>query len=325
MKLLVYASTGFLQRTDPDFQREWAREGDNCVVGYWNMAVARRPAPVGERTCCLGWSASWTSTVWTASTSTGGYVANAAKTLHTPADDEVLAFEETPENDGAFTDLLAVIYAEVKRRGGILKVHRRRRRATASGGLKVYDYLWVGEGVGQGDELREAVKNHPPYVVPCIDQCWAQVTDEDELYLHAIPYMQFPVLLAGRPFTGRAGPDPGRRVPAGGEGFLDAALPRGWKPYQEHPDGPHSYGGWDRFPGSRRDSAHARTLAFAVFAPGGGGDLGLAGDRRLGVVHRSAATRRGGLGVRQSRVVPGVGQLRPIGGVSRDRRRLRPH
>ena len=68
--------------------------------------------------------------------------------------------------------------------------------------LKVYDYLWVGEGGRNGDKLRETVKNHPPYVAPCLDMSRAKIESEDELYLHAIPYMQFPVLLAGRPFTG---------------------------------------------------------------------------------------------------------------------------
>ena len=36
-----------------------------------------------------------------------------------PTRDEVLAFEERADHDGALTDLLAIIYAEVKRRGGI--------------------------------------------------------------------------------------------------------------------------------------------------------------------------------------------------------------
>ena len=41
---------------------------------------------------------------------------------------------------------------------------------------KAYDYLWVGEGVGNADGLREASKDHPPYVVPCIDQAFAITT-----------------------------------------------------------------------------------------------------------------------------------------------------
>ena len=62
---------------------------------------------------------------------------------------------------------------------------------------------FIGRARGlHGDRLREAVKDHPPYVVPCLDMSRATIENENELYLHAIPYMQFPLLSAGRPFTG---------------------------------------------------------------------------------------------------------------------------
>ena len=44
------------------------------------------------------------------------------------------------------------------------------------------------------DGLREAVKNHAPYIVPCIHGSVAKVEDVNEHFLHAIPYMQFPLL-----------------------------------------------------------------------------------------------------------------------------------
>ena len=53
----------------------------------------------------------------------GGYVTNAVKRTMPPAKDAVAAFEETPEYDGAFCDLLGLMYGEVKRRGGIVKLH----------------------------------------------------------------------------------------------------------------------------------------------------------------------------------------------------------
>ena len=56
----------------------------------------------------------------------GGYLANRHRALRHKmplAKDEIVAFEETPEHDGAFADFLGLIYAEVKRRGGILKLH----------------------------------------------------------------------------------------------------------------------------------------------------------------------------------------------------------
>jgi hypothetical protein len=52
MRILTYGSSCFLQRTDPDFRQEWSREGDNLVVGYWNMARCS-PASPGWRAFLL--------------------------------------------------------------------------------------------------------------------------------------------------------------------------------------------------------------------------------------------------------------------------------
>ena len=80
--------------------------------------------------------------------------------------------------------------------------------------------------MGNADALREAVKNHPPYVVPCIDMTFATIENDDEPYLHAIPYMQFPMLQAGKPFTGERGMIPGvAYVPTRISGSSAAARP----------------------------------------------------------------------------------------------------
>ena len=174
--------------------------------------------------------------------------------------DQVLAFQENAENDGALGDLLTLIYAEVHRRGGVVKVHRGGSRCPNTG-QKVYDYLWVGEGGRQGDRLREAVKDHPPYVVPCLDMSRARIANEDELYLHAIPYMQFPVLLAGRPFTGERAIIPGIEYPPEEKCFWTRHCRAIWKHYRAHPDGPHSFGWWDSVPGRpEARPTHARWL-----------------------------------------------------------------
>ena len=76
-----------------------------------------------------------------------GYVPNAEKRIKELAPDEMAAFEETPQYDGAVTDLLYLIYSEIKRRGGIYKMHADCSNQPQTAGLKVYDYLWVGEGV----------------------------------------------------------------------------------------------------------------------------------------------------------------------------------
>ena len=262
MKVLPYASSCFLQRTDPDFRQEWSREGDNLVLGYWNMARCS-PASPGWRAYLLPRLAHILDDYGADGIYIdGGYVANQYPKLPIPARDEIAAFEETAELDGAFGDLLALIYGEVKRRGGIMKLHVNGADAPRVGGLKVYDYLWVGEGVGNADSLRKTVKNYPPYVVPCIDQAFAQVASDNEHFLHAIPYLQFPILHAGKPVTGQRGAIPGVRYAAEEGDFWMTRCREIRQHYQAHPEGPHTYSIWDAFPG--RPAArqlHARWLA----------------------------------------------------------------
>ena len=147
-----------------------------------------------------------------------------------------------------------------RRRGGLVKLHISAANKPQTD-LKVYDYLWVGEGGNNGDKLREIVKNHPPYVAPCLDMSRAKIAHEDELYLHAIPYMQFPVLLAGRPFTGERAQAAGVNYPRGEACFWTRHLRAMGKHYREHPEGPHSYGWWDSCPGRpEARPTHARWL-----------------------------------------------------------------
>lgn len=257
IKILAYASSGYFTGSDPNYRKEWSRPGDG-LAGWWDL-MRCSPASPGWRAFFLprmvqileDYELDGLYNDW-------GYVPNADRQIQQAAPDEMVVFEETPEYDGAMTDLLYLIYSEVKRRGGIYKVHADFSNEPRTGGLRVYDYLWVGEGVANTDGLREAVKNHTPYVVPCIHGSIAQVEGENEHFLHAIPYMQFPLLQGGRPLTGERGVIPIPRLPGVKEnGFYEAA----WKYTQEHPSGPYLYGGWDPIPPNPHTRAtHAHWL-----------------------------------------------------------------
>lgn len=258
MKVLVYVSSGFFEKRDPEFCPEWARDQD-LVELFYHYARCSPASP--------GWRAYIHKQFVRIMEEYGvdgiyndlGYLP-LAENPHSPTKDEVLAFSETSNHDGALADLLALLYEEVKRRGGIVKVHigETARPLTE---LKVYDYLWVGEEVKSSDSLRMAVKDHPPYVVPCLDMSRAKIAKEDELYLESIPYMQFPLLLAGRPFTGERGQIEGIRYVPEAEDFWTHHCREIWKYYQEHPDGPYSYGWWDSVPGRpEARGAHAKWL-----------------------------------------------------------------
>ncbi len=88
-----------------------------------------------------------------------------------------------------------------------------------------------------------------------------EIANEDELYLQSIPYLQFPVLLAGRPFTGQRAMVPGIKYPAEEKCFWTRHCRAIWRYYQAHPDGPYSYGWWDSAPGRpEARPTHARWL-----------------------------------------------------------------
>jgi hypothetical protein len=189
-----------------------------------------------------------------------GYQQPAAGFAQTPGLDEVNAFDETPQHDAALEDLIALVYSEVKRRGGIVKLHLGAAMAPKTR-TKAYDYLWVGESVRNIDTLRAASCNLEPYVVPCLDMMAGKIADENELYLNAVPYMQFPLLLAGRPFTGERCTVPGVTYQPEQQDEVMRHCMDAWRHYQEHPEGPHPYGWWDPVPG-RPDArkAHAHWL-----------------------------------------------------------------
>lgn len=247
MRLIVYVSSGYFDRKDPDFREEWATHQDLREI-YFQYAHCSPASP--------GWRAYFGKHLVRILDDYGvdgiyndlGYTQPGSSNPKLQVRDEVLAFEESPTHDGALEDLLGMIYAEVHRRGGIVKVHRGGSHAPQTS-VKVYDYLWVGEGGKDGDLLRKAVKNLSPYVVPCLDMSRAKVDREDDLYLHTIPYMQFPLLLAGRPFTGERASIAGIQYPPENKCFWTRHCRAIWKFHQAHPDGPFSYGWWDSVPG----------------------------------------------------------------------------
>jgi hypothetical protein len=263
MKILAYASSGYFIRTDPDYRPEWSRPGDGFFGGYWNLMRCSPASPAWRAYLLPRMARILDDFEVDGLYNDWGYVPNASKGKQDLAKDEVVAFAETPTYDGAVADLLQLIYAEVTRRGGIYKVHADYANQPQTGGAKVYDYLWVGENVGNADGLREAVKNHPPYVVPCIDMSFAKVESDDEPFLHAIPYMQFPLLQAGRPWTGERGMIPGVNYsPAPVQDDLwKRRCQAAWEYHKAHPNGPHVYGGWDAVPPRAETQAtHARWL-----------------------------------------------------------------
>lgn len=257
IKVLLYASTGYMQYGDPDLQDDWVTGLPNDVLrlAWWKL-VRCSPASPGWRAYLLprvlrildDYGPDGLYNDW-------GY-RNMATNPYPPAKDQVLAFQEKADHDAALEDLVSIIYSEVKRRGGIYKMHcdgNNRPQFQA----QLYDYLWVGEGVSNIDQTRLTTRGYPPYLVPCFDFGSGSVP-ENEQYVQTIPYMQFPLRMAGRPYTGEKVTVPGVQYH---EDEFFHRLQKIWKYTQEHPNGPFMYGQWDVFPPRpNRGEIHARWL-----------------------------------------------------------------
>jgi hypothetical protein len=254
IKVLLYVSTGFMQATDPDFRPDWARPG-NLQLVHWNMGRCS-PASPGWRAYLLPRIVRILDEYDVDGLYDDFGYRSLSRPPTQPTPDEVLAFKETPQHDGSLEDLLLLVYSEVKRRGGILKMHQDGLLCPTV--AVPYDYLWVGEAIDSTERLREATKNYKPYVVPCFDMSRLAMDNVEEAFLNAIPFMQFPLLQAGRPFTGERAEVPGvHYYPS----YWTDRWRAMWRYYQQHPKGPFSYGIWDYFPGRpEMREAHARWL-----------------------------------------------------------------
>ena len=245
LKVVAYTSSGFFDRDNPDFREEWARKQDMVEI-YLNCARCS-PASAGWRAYVLPKMVRIMDEYGVDGLyNDNGYVPLAGNP-RPPTQDEVLAFEESTDSDGALADLLALIYSEVKRRGGIYTEHNSGLRCPKTD-MKVYDYLIVGEAVERVDQLRQAAKNHPPYVNPILDMSRAKVDSEDEIYVNVIPYMQFPLTMGGRPMTGERAMVEGVKYKDPDKCYWGRHHRAIRKHYLAHPDGPHVYGWWDSVP-----------------------------------------------------------------------------
>ncbi len=204
LKVIPYTSSQFFERTDPNFKKEWAwPQSFDLVENDYHLAHCSPASP--------DWRAYTLHRHIRVMDEYGvdglyndlGYLRPGERVnFYRPiekqkfAQDEVLAFREGPKMDGAMGDFLALLYAEVKRRNGIYKLHKE-GMDTVHTELKIYDYLWVGEAGNDFDFLRESVKNYTPYVTP---QRFVKVLpeQEDETFINSIPYMQFPLIGHGQ-------------------------------------------------------------------------------------------------------------------------------
>lgn len=245
IKIIPYISTGYFSISDPDFSPEFSRgaydlAGDHfhyrkCYAGsaHWREYILPRTFEVLDTYGFDGIYNDW---------GYDGFDLAQQRAVESGLDIEKLTVYDMPY-DPEIEDLLSTVYTEVKRRGGIYKLHADRNN-TAPCKDKVYDYLWIGEGTTDSGSFGIG-KTYEQYIVPCQHAEFSDESNPDYYYAKVIPFMQFPLLKRGRPLLGK-GLEENIKYTIDS---IDHQHKLRIKDYMEkHPDGPYIYSLWSAIP-----------------------------------------------------------------------------
>ena len=247
IKVIAYVSSGYFQETDPDFREEFTASSEALGMNYfkyrkgnhgnaaWRDYIIPKTIYVMEEYGFDGIFNDW------------GYDAYSVQ-------------GGIPEYDADLEDLLSILYSEVKKRGGIYKMHCDRNNQPPCRD-KVYDYLWIGEWVenspvGTG-------KDYVPYVVPCQDRHRSDAEHLESYLAKTIPFLQFPLLKTGRPIRGKNVDLPNVTYYGGDEQNFYRQV---GEYMDEHPNGPFVYSLWSSIPDDT-DEFEIWTKYFKLYEP----------------------------------------------------------
>ena len=246
LKIIPYISSGYFQVTDPDFREDFSRGKHDLADDYfcyrkcwagsptWREYLIPRTINVLDTYGFDGIFNDWGYD--------GAWMARDAMCEREGLDPDTISAYDMPY-DPDLEDLLSTFYSEVKRRGGVYKLHADRNN-TAPCKDKVYDYLWIGECV-KGAENIGIGKDYEQYIVPCQHEEFSEGNSPDSYYAKVIPFMQFPLLKHGRPITGLSRKENMKFDTQTGEYKFKTKI---WEYMQEHPDGPYVYSHWSSIP-----------------------------------------------------------------------------
>ncbi len=235
IKIIPYVSSGYFPRNDPDFREEFVSPGDQLFsMNYMNYCHADQDSPEWRE-----YIIPRTLQVMDEYGFDGIYNDNYFAHKDKPDDEKI--YGDLSYNPAA-EDLLCQLYSEIKKRGGIYKVHIGYNLPIPCKD-HVYDYLWIGECV---DSLSVGTgKEYQPYVVPCLDRHNSRNITQETHMAYTIPFLQFPLLKIGRPILGNNVDLPNVTYYGGDEQEFYRAVGEYMK---EHPDGPYVYSLWSSIP-----------------------------------------------------------------------------
>lgn len=246
LKIIPYVSSGYFHEQDPDFTEDFTRSDTRCEYihfnyrecypgsAHWREYIIPRTFAVMEK---YGFDGIYNDM---------GYDGLSIREREVMAEGREICPEDIPY-DPELEDLLMTLKNGVHERGGIYKVHFSRNFQPPCK-EQVYDYLWIGENVG--DIAKSAyTRGYAPYVVPCPDYKFLPKDNPEFFYAMTIPFMQFPLLPHGRAKMGRNLGVPGVKYCDRESDILREHSENIANYVAEHPDGPPIYSEWSPIPG----------------------------------------------------------------------------
>lgn len=238
IRVIAYMSTCYFPKLDADYKADFQRKGTSLAMNYMNYVH------------CNHGSASWREYCMNRmleAVDRYGFDGIFNDVWH----DQVLFDYEKEEQictdapvvyDPDFEDMIYQLYSAVKKRGGIYKLHMS-GVGDAPCRDKVYDYMWVGEGLK--DVAPGLGKDYMGYVVPCLDRHWYEGVTAKTYFAYTIPFMQFPLLKIGRPIMGQ---NVGLRNVTYYGGDEEEFYAKVGQYMRKNPDGPYVYSLWSSIP-----------------------------------------------------------------------------
>ena len=261
MKIIPYISTGFFHEFDPDFTEKFCRVQRRLRDNYFSYRICWAGSPEWRDYLLPRTLAAVDKYGFDGIYNDWGYDGRCYARYMAIKEGRI---DNTMPYDPILEDLLGFVYGEVKKRGGVYKMHCDLNYAPPVKD-KVYDYLWIGECVT--DPKIGDGKNHPDFVVPCPDFARGISGSYEANFAKTIPFLQFPLFTCGRPLMGeRVTQD----VPYYGDknnhatdyGFNHRVL----NYMKEHPNGPYTYSLWSSIP-SNPEEFPIWSKYFALYQP----------------------------------------------------------
>ena len=246
MKIIPYISTGYFPKKDPDFRKEFLSRSDFDLYGdYFIYSKCRAGSPEWREYLLPRTFMALDEYGFDGIYNDWGYdgVNLIQEELIEKGIDPRKLSSFDMHYDPEIEDLLGIVYTEVKRRGGIYKLHADINNAPPCKD-KVYDYLWIGENVKDTSEYGIG-KNYEQYIVPCPHGAFNIGADSESSFAKFIPFMQFPLLKRGRPFIPEGIPEELIVNPEYGD-YKHKMRVREYM--KTHPTGPYVYSLWSSVP-----------------------------------------------------------------------------